>query len=225
MLMVAAPTDDCIDSTVREAEPAKSSRLDRRNASIVHDGVAIPDFTLSVFARPIALLTTDPDTRAKLEQSQLNLSRPELDRGLSRDAFWCDAVAPAFHNKNVSPSLDMRGQVDEADSSAPPLISRLGNFLTGQYYSVKSHFTEAHRRWDLSGQLQSEAASFLSFCPTRRGTSGISNAGKRMMILFVALKYGTPYEDVEMLSMVLKLANPDRIYDVGTSERRRCHGS
>jgi hypothetical protein len=152
MLIVAAPTDDFIDSIVREAEPAKSSRLDRWNASIVHDGVAIPDFTVSEFARPIALLTTDPDIRAKLEHSQLNLSRAELDRGMSRDAFWCDAVAPAFTNKNVSPSLALRGQVDGADSSAPHLTPRLGDFLKVQYYT----------RFSLSAQRDGELLIYLT---------------------------------------------------------------
>jgi hypothetical protein len=37
--------------------------------------------------------------------------------------------------------------------------------------------------------------------------------GKGMMIVFVALKCGTPFEDVEMLNMTVKMANENRRYD------------
>jgi hypothetical protein len=220
-----APGDTLIDQSLAKGKVCNAIAGDRRREAAepsegedrqVADSPAAS--SISEFARLVALLTNYPDIRKRLQQSQGNLTRAELDHGMTRDAFWSSSVAPSFNNNELSPHLDTRGHIEEADAPKAPLHSRKGEFLKAQFYAVKSHFTVAYRKWHLSGQLQSEAASFLPFLPCRRGTSELSNQGKRIMIVFVALKCGTMYEDVDMLNMTLKMANEGRRYDVGTED-------
>jgi hypothetical protein len=170
----------------------------------------VSDFTLSELARLLPLLTNDPKVRSEIAWSQLNLSRGQLYHGLTRDAFLPTTVAPSF-NLEIRPVLDTRGQVEEADAAVAPLQNRGGDVLNAQFFGVKAHFTEAYRTWDLSRHLQSEAASFL---PKHRGSaSELTMEGKRLMIVLVALKCGTPFEVVDMLNMTSKMAIENRRYD------------
>jgi hypothetical protein len=61
--------------------------------------------SLSDFGRLLGILTSAPAVRRAIVESGLERSRAQLDARIPRDSFWSTAVAPAFNDPSIVPSV------------------------------------------------------------------------------------------------------------------------
>lgn len=187
----------------------------------------LPNFTISEFARLVIVMRDDEKARSALYRLGQELRRAELDSGTSRDAFW-GIIEDRFNDTTVPVRFTFAGHVDEADPSRDPACHRAAASLKAHFYEARSVFTDAVDKWMRSGQNDPDKfPDFLS----KNGQNLYANS-KRALILFVAARLGTPYEDtffVEMASKTIlgggceagmgRLANQNKKdeYDAGAS--------
>lgn len=188
-----------------------------------------PPFCTNEFARLLALII---DGGAEIRRSLLltgqDLSRDELDRGVDRDAVWGDLISPKFNDRSVVVSLNLGGRVDGVDAAAAPLAERSGLKLLSAYNKTKSVFTKAYRDWTVSGSNDTDKIG--DFVSTQRASGEPSEEGKRALLMFYALKCGTPEEDADLLEFTLKTCARGVAYDddeqtLQENRRRQAGGS
>jgi hypothetical protein len=183
-------------------------------------------FSVADFQRMCFILTQDEEVRRTLIASGQNLSRGQLDAGVRRDDFWCTTVAPRYNDAAIKPpfseipfsaseSIDGENWTSEMTPNTFRLVPRTGEDLRLNFFRVRSLFSECHRRWSLSGQMDPEA--FPNFLPARPGGRP-SNDGQKAMILFRALRCGEPGEDTEVLNFTNKIAPEGARIELGANE-------
>jgi hypothetical protein len=79
--------------------------------------------------------------------------------------FWETEVAPMFNNPETCPTLQRCGVLSDVDSSLPQTRPRSGERLISVLFISRKAFSCAHRKWELSGQMDAECESFKSFLP------------------------------------------------------------
>jgi hypothetical protein len=128
-------------------------------------------------------------------------------------------VSSAFNDPTIRVALSMNGHLPDVDVNAPPRAMWEGETLKSIFVKSRGVFTKLYQKWSLSGQNDPER--FESFLPRGPRLSEISAEGKRALIPFIALKCGTPDEDVDAFELTKKLA-PDGIgfddLDCGSSQ-------
>jgi hypothetical protein len=171
------------------------------------------------------ILTQDEEARCALIASGQNLSREELDAGVRRDDFWTTTVAPRFNDPALQlrfsalpfPSASAAARGDNGRSELNPNdfrhMSRTGDDLKANYFRVRALFSECHRRWSLSGQMDPDV--FPNFLPVRPG-GGPSNDGQKALALFRALRCGEPGEDTDACNFTTKIAPECARIELGT---------
>jgi hypothetical protein len=167
--------------------------------------------SLSDFARLLGILTSTPAVRRAIVESGLERSRAQLDARIPRDIFWSTAVAPAFNDPSIVPSVPfysgwtdyMGGSFEVSQASS---LNREGQELKRWYQDCRAAFTFSYNKWSRSGQNDPE--SFHNFVP--KNSTGISALGKRVLIMGAALRVGRPDEVSDLLSFTLRTV-PDEI--------------
>lgn len=189
-------------------------------------------FTLNEWARLVGLLTSHKCTRDALIQSGKDLTREQQDKGEHRDLFWETVVAMNFNEPSVIIQLDLRGVVDNngfvksINPNAERVQHRSGTVLKDKFFEMRKHFTSAYAKWKESGQNDTgEDIPFYKFCPSAARSSELSTEGKKITILFHALRAGTRNLDVDVLNFTCKLAPFNAGYDdmISRSEGDNAH--
>jgi hypothetical protein len=92
--------------------------------------------SLSYFARLLGILKSAPVVRRAIVESGLERSGAQLDARIPRDRFWSTAVAPAFNDPSIFPSVPfysewiefMGGSLEVSQASS---FNREGQELNG----------------------------------------------------------------------------------------------
>jgi hypothetical protein len=220
-----SPSDFALE-VYRPAETGDRRRPAAGQSSFDDIPTSGPSMNLSEFGQLVCVLLQNDDVRRDLIGSGLDLSRAQSDRHEGRDDFWSNSVSSAFNDPTIRVALSMSGHLSDVDVNAPPRAIREGEKLKSIFFKSRGVFTKVYQKWSLSGQNDPER--FESFLPRGPRSSEISAEGKRALILFIAMKCGTPDEDVDALDFTKKLA-PDGIgfddldrgssQEDGTSER------
>lgn len=159
----------------------------------------MPNFSISEFARLVIVMRDDEKARSALYRLGQELRRAELDSGTSRDAFW-GIIEDRFNDTTVPVRFSFAGHVDEADPSRAPACRRPAASLKTHFYEARSVFTDAVDKWMRSGQNDPDKfPDFLS-----KNGQNLYASSKRALILFVAARLGTPYEDTFFVEMASK---------------------
>jgi hypothetical protein len=183
-------------------------------------------FSVADFERMCFILTQDEEVRCALIASGQNLSRGELDGGVRRDDFWSTIVAPRYNDDtqrlrisevpfSTTEAVGGGNGSSEMKPSIFRLVPRTGEELKLNFFRIRSLFSECHRRWSLSGQMDPDA--FPNFLPARPG-GGLSNDGHKAFLLFRALRCGEPGEDTEALNFTTKIAPEGARIELGARE-------
>jgi hypothetical protein len=137
----------------------------RLQASTSHELIASDDGPLCVdeFARLACILTQHKDARRALLDSELDLTRAQLDRTERRDKFWTHNIAPLFNSPGTVLSFKPPIGLPEISAHAPPLTPRSGSRLMRSWAGTHSLYTVSHTNWSASGQ--NDPPNFLSFLP------------------------------------------------------------
>jgi hypothetical protein len=79
----------------------------RNSSSGIRDENTAEDRPLSVneYARLVCILTQHGDAKRALVDSQLELTRSQLDRSERRDDFWSLTIAPIFNSPDTAVSF------------------------------------------------------------------------------------------------------------------------
>jgi hypothetical protein len=182
-------------------------------------------FSVTDFARLCVILTQDEQVRCSLVKSGKNLSRSELDAGVRRDDFWSTTVAPRYNDPKLQISehlfVSLSAMADERKKGSyfkpttTTPVPRSGEDLREKFFRIRALFSECHRRWSLSGQMDPDA--FPNFLPVRSG-GGASHDGQKALVLFRALRCGEPDEDTEALNFTTKIAPEGVRIELGSKE-------
>lgn len=106
-----------------------------------------------------------------------------------------------FNGLSKRRHLSLAGAVDGVDSSLSPLAHRTSTFLKDKFNNAKADFTKYVTRWSASGQ--NDPDRFRNFLP--KLPNGELNAlGKRMMVMFVCTRKGTPCEEAQFSNVCTK---------------------
>jgi hypothetical protein len=127
------------------------------------------------------------------------------------------AIKPPFSEIpfSASESIDGENGTSEMTPNTFRLVPRTGEDLRLNFFRVRSLFSESHRRWSLSGQMDPEAFPKVF---TARPGGRTSNDGRKAMILFRALRCGEPGEDTEALNFTNKIAQEGARIEHGANE-------
>lgn len=169
-------------------------------------------FTVSDFCRLVVILATDDQVKKALLESGLEMSRDELDRGVTRHAFWTDLVEPAFNNTASRFSYTFEGPLASTHCLMSTADHRAGDQLRKQYGSMRSEFTKCFDKWKRSGQNN---PSFELFCPNQPRSSELSTAGKKCLALFQILRCNRPDERTDLLDFTLRTIPAEAMVDTG----------
>lgn len=194
-------------------------------------------WSVSEFARLMAILTDSEEAKHALIRSGTALNRNDLQRRANMDSFWVDIIEPLFNDPNKKFSLNIRGcvrgdtEMDLIDVNASPSCFRSGSALRAKFVSVRAHFTTAYSNWSTSGQLDAEGSDFDKFVPRAVASQEISSVGRLVCVLFYALRCGTDAEETEILNFTSKMApfgsgfddddDADTLSARGGSQRKR----
>ena len=77
-------------------------------------------FCISEFARLIVLLSTDERLRNSLLSSGEGLTRQDLNRRISKDAFWSAVVAPVYNSESHLVDFDFPIELLDVNASINP---------------------------------------------------------------------------------------------------------
>jgi hypothetical protein len=153
------------------------------------------------YAGLVCILTQHEDAKRALLDSQLDLTRSQLDRSERRDDFWSLTIAPIFNSPDTTvsfhPPIDLLGVF----ANESPLSFRSGSRLMQSWAGTRSLFTVAYENWSASGQ--NDRTNFSSFLPTAPGGGGkIPADARRALVHFHVLRCGTGNEDTTVLDCV-----------------------
>ncbi len=163
----------------------------------------------------MATLCAHDDVKNALLRSALELTRDQLDRGESRDAFWSTCVAKVFNDSTWRPQLPLQGVVEDCDPTVFQGRQKTGPELKKLYWETRSSFTLCYERRSRSGQNDPDA--FISFVPCRPGRLPCASA-KRLLIMFAAFRCGTPLERTDVLQFTVRTLS----HEVGREEGMDC---
>lgn len=126
----AMPTDS---STLNqpETEPSPTDEVETALIPTTIDYSVTPDSTLfgiNEFARLHISIRDDKDARSAVIAMGQELTRSQLDTGVTRGDFW-RIVESRFNDSTQRRFLSLAGAVDDVDSSLPPLAHRTSTFL------------------------------------------------------------------------------------------------
>jgi hypothetical protein len=193
----------------------------KQSTSTTRDANESEDGPLSVneFARLACILTQHEEARRALLDSQLNLTRAQLDRSERRDVFWTLQIAPLFNSPGTLVSFKSPVDLPDVSASLPPLTLRSGSRLMRSWAGTRSLFTVCFTNWSASGQ--NDPANFISFLPPAAGGGEhITSESRRALVLFHVLGCGTAHENTEVLDCVRRTSKAP--YD--DMEREVCVG-
>jgi hypothetical protein len=187
-------------------------------------------FTLSEFTRLVMILVDDESVRRGLLATAQARERSEIDRSVPHHDIWVSTIAPLFNNtSHVVPSLPGAEVVLSSksalgklsvDVNVRPCAIRDGAALRNVFEKTRVLFTRVHANWAKSGNLDTLVGSFLgelvTFLPVRPGGGipAVTEEARRVAILFVAYRVGTPSEVTDLIHFTSRAA-PD---DVGLEE-------
>lgn len=146
------------------------------------------------------------------------LTRAQLDARVTRDTYW-RTIAERFNDHSLQPLFDFTASVDEADSSLPPVCHRTPEILKSYFRDTRSRFTIYLNNWKQSGQMDPENIRvFLPKC--KKNDTKVSVLGKRMWIIFVVTRMGTPFVDNLLLESFSRLiSNESSAYEEGVNDQ------
>jgi hypothetical protein len=182
------------------------------------------------FARLACILTQHEDARRALLDSQLDLTRAQLDRTERREEFWTLKIAPLFNSPGTVVSFNPPIYLPQVSTHAPPLTSRSCSRLLRSWAGTRSLFTVSHTNWSASGQ--NDPTNFLSFLPAPVGGGDqIPVESRRVLVLFRVFGCGSARENTEVLHCVRRTSKDP--YDdmekppnsVAVSAQAKCNGS
>ena len=133
-----------------------------------------------------------------------NLEGEQLDRGMGKDEFWDIIFAKLFDDDERRPVLLLSGVFSNVDSRKPALSYRSGDNLKDVIYKSKRAFTISHQSWSVSGQ--NDVERIIDFVQKEPQGTGPSVEGKKVLILFTAMRCGTEYEDTDALNFLRKIS-------------------
>jgi len=171
-------------------------------------------FSISAFARLMAVLTMIDEVRSALVESGLASTREQLDCSISPDSFWTTIVQLHFNDTSFRPDVDLRGIVDEVDAKEVPTRRWLGSELKKQYGDVRAQFTLSFNNWNVSGQMC--ATNFGDFCP-RGKRDELTLVGKKALVMFTMYKCGTPHQFTDILNFTLRTVPASVSLETGVS--------
>jgi hypothetical protein len=156
-----APSDELLT----QHNPARA----RSNTVVCRDATASDDrpLTVSEFARLSCILTQNEEAKRALLDSQLDLTRAQLDRSERRDDFWTKTVAPLFNSPDTLVSFIRPIELPGVCANVSPLTVRSGARLMRSWAGTRSLFTVSHMNWSASGQ--NDPTNFSSFPACRTG--------------------------------------------------------
>lgn len=197
-------SSDCITPNETESEPLRTippqmdvnETITRRNE--------IPERTqsgINEFVRLLITMRDDEDARSAVIAMGQELTRAQLDTGVTRGDFWI-IVESRFNDSTQRRFLSLAGAVDGVDSSLLPLAHRTSTFLKDKFNDAKADFTQYVTRWYASGQ--NDPDRFRNFLP-KLPSGELSALGKRMMVMFVCTRKGTPFEEEHFSNVCCKL--------------------
>jgi hypothetical protein len=191
------------DELMAQHQPARAKVV-----SVVTTGTNAPeDRALSVneYARLACILTQHEGAKQALLDSQLNLTRAQLDRSERRDDFWSHTIAPLFNSPDTAISFNPPIDLPEVNANAAPLGIRGGSRLMRAWSGTRSLFTVAYTNWSASGQ--NDPTNFSSFLPKAPGGGEeIPADARRAFVLFYVLRCGTENEDATVLDCVSRIS-------------------
>jgi hypothetical protein len=171
---------------------------------VCRDGIASSDdrpLSVSEFARLSCILTQDEEAKRALLDSQLDLTRAQLDRSERRDDFWTKTIAPLFNSPDTIVSFIPPTELSGVSANVAPLTLRSGARLMRSWAGTRSLFTVCHVNWSASGQ--NDPTNFSSFLPAAPGGGDhIPADARRALILFHVLGCGTEHENTTVLDCV-----------------------
>eukprot|EP00171_Calliarthron_tuberculosum_P009125 IDg9125t1 len=176
-------------------------------------GAVTINFTLSDFARLIAILTYNGRVRAALLTSGRELTRPELENRTNPYAFWETVVVPVFNEAVGVATIDYSGVIDGIDTDKVPTVERTCADLRKYYSNARAQFTVAYERWSRSGQ--NDSTRFDRFCLRAQGANDLSVAGKRSLIMFLTFRCGEPGEAQHLTRFTLRSMPSDIAVETG----------
>jgi hypothetical protein len=190
-----APSDELLT----QYSPARA----RSNSVICRDATMSDDrpLTVSEFARLSCILTKNEEAKRALLDSQLDLTRTQLDRSERRDDLWTKTVAPLFNSPDIMVSIITPIELPGVCANASPLTVRSGARLMRYWSGTRSLFTVSHMNWSASGK--NDPTNFPSFLPAALGGGDHLLAySRRALVLFHILGFGTGHEDTTVLDCV-----------------------
>jgi hypothetical protein len=119
--------------------------------------------TVSEFARLACILTENEGAKRALLDSMIDLTRAQLDRSESRDAFWSKTICPLFNNATVLVNFVPPLELPNISPNQAPITVRSAYRLMESWTRTRSVFTCSYERWSASGQ--NDPTNFRSFVP------------------------------------------------------------
>jgi hypothetical protein len=195
MIWWKAPSDQLL----KLQHPARLRNISTRT----RDANAAEDRPLNVneYARLVCILTQHENAKRALLDSQLDLTRSQLDRSERRGDFWSLTVAPIFNSPDTVVSFHSPTDLLGVCANEAPLSFRSGSRLMQSWAGTRSLFTVAYENWSASGR--NDPTNFSLFLPTAPGGGDhISADASRALVLFHVLRCGTENADTTILDCV-----------------------